>query len=111
MSRPLLADLALLALIAAAVIIGVQALGNLLVVAVIVGPAATARLLTRRLAPMMALAAALAVLAGLIGLYLSYYADLAGGASVSGVMVIGYLLALAWRAARSATALRSAPAR
>jgi ABC-type Mn2+/Zn2+ transport system permease subunit len=96
-ARPLLADLALLGLIAAAVVIGVQALGNLLVVAVIVGPAATARLLTRRMVPMMALAAGCAVLAGLAGLYLSYYADLAGGASVAGVMVIGYLLALGFR--------------
>ena len=78
-------------------IIGVQALGNLLVVAVIVGPAATARLLTRRMVPMMALAAGCAVLAGLIGLYLSYYADLAGGASVAAVMVVGYLLALGVR--------------
>ena len=109
-ARPLVADLALLALIAAAVIIGVQALGNLLVVAVIVGPASTARLLTRRLPLMMALAAGLAVRAGAIGLYVSYYADLAGGACVAGVMVIGYLLALAWRAARSATALRWARA-
>ena len=96
-ARPLLADLVLLGLIAAAVIIGVQALGNLLVVAVIVGPSATARLLTRRMAPMMALAAGCAVLAGAIGLYLSYYADLAGGASVAAVMVVGYLLALCFR--------------
>jgi ABC-type Mn2+/Zn2+ transport system permease subunit len=91
-ARPLFVDL-----IAAAVVIGVQALGNLLVVAVIVGPAATARLLTQRMVPMMALAAGCAVLAGLIGLYLSYYADLAGGASVATVMVVGYLLALCVR--------------
>jgi len=96
-ARPLLVDLLLLGLIAAAVIIGVQALGNLLVVAVIVGPAATARLLARRMVPMMALAAGCAVAAGLVGLYLSYYADLAGGASVAGVMVAGYLLALGLR--------------
>ncbi len=96
-ARPMLVDLVLLGLIAAAVLTGVQALGNLLVVAVIVGPAATARLLTRRMVPMMALAAGCAVLAGLIGLYLSYYADLAGGASVAAVMVVGYLLALGVR--------------
>jgi ABC-type Mn2+/Zn2+ transport system permease subunit len=96
-ARPLLVDLVLLGLIAAVVIIGVQALGNLLVVAVIVGPAATARLLTRRMAAMMSLAAGCAVLSGLLGLYLSYYANLAGGASVAAVMVAGYLLALALR--------------
>lgn len=96
--RPLPVDLALLALIAAGVIVGVQALGNLLVVAVIVGPAATARLLTRRLVPMMALASGLAVLAGIAGLYVSYYADLAAGSSVVCAIVVGYLLALASKA-------------
>jgi len=96
-ARPLLVDLVLLGLIAAAVIVGVQALGNLLVVAVIVGPAATARLLARRMAPMMALASGCAVVAGLLGLYLSYYADLAGGASVALVLVLGYLVALGLR--------------
>ena len=99
-ARPLPVDLALLALIATAVIVSVQALGNLLVVAVIVGPAATARLLARRLVPMMALASGLAVLAGIAGLYLSYYADLAAGASVAAAIVAGYLLALAWDVAR-----------
>ena len=95
-ARPLPVDLALLALIAAAVIVSVQALGNLLVVAVIVGPAATARLLVRRLVPMMALASGIAVAAGIAGLYLSYYADLAAGASVAAAIVGGYILALGW---------------
>ena len=61
----------------------------------LVGPAATARLLSRRLLPMMATAAALAVAAALGGLYLSYYASLAAGASVAAVLVGGYLAALA----------------
>ncbi|MEI8105395.1 MAG: metal ABC transporter permease [Actinomycetes bacterium] len=91
--RPLLADVALLGLIAAATLIAVQGLGNLLVVAILVAPAATARLLTRRLAPMMTLAATLAVAAGAGGLYLSYYADTAAGASVAGVLVGLYVVA------------------
>jgi ABC-type Mn2+/Zn2+ transport system permease subunit len=99
-ARPALVDLALLALVAAGVLVGVQALGNLLVVAVLVGPAATARLLTRRLVPMMALAGALAVAAAAAGLYVSYYADLAAGASVAAAIVAGYLLAYAWSALR-----------
>jgi ABC-type Mn2+/Zn2+ transport system permease subunit len=86
-ASPLLADLALLALIAAAIVIGVQGLGNLLVLAVIVGPAATARLLARRMVPMMALAACLGVAASVAGLYLSYYASVAAGASVAALMV------------------------
>ncbi len=91
---PVFADTALLVLLAAATVVAVQGLGNLLVVAVFVGPAATARNLTDRIGPMIALAAALAVLAGLAGLYLSYYAGTAGGASVALAIVALYLLSL-----------------
>jgi ABC-type Mn2+/Zn2+ transport system permease subunit len=93
-AAPALVDTALLLLIAAAILVAVQGLGNLLVVAVLIAPAATARMLVRRMAPMMALAAALAMLAGVAGLYLSYYARTAGGASIAGVMVVFYLVAL-----------------
>jgi len=91
--RLLLVDLALLALIALATLIAVRGLGNLLVVAVLIAPAATGRLLTNRIAPMMVLAAAIAVVGGIVGLYLSYYARTAGGASVAVVLVCGYLAA------------------
>ena len=103
-ASPPLADAALLVLVALAVLVAVQGMGNLLVVAVLVGPAATARLLARRMAPMMALAAAIGALAGAGGLYLSFYADTAAGASIAGVMVAVYLLA----AVVSARATRSA---
>ena len=93
-ARPLLVDLALLAVVAVAIVIGVRALGNLLVVALLMGPAATARLLVRRMVRLMALAVAIAVAGSLGGLYLSYYADVAAGASVAGVMVGAYLVAL-----------------
>jgi ABC-type Mn2+/Zn2+ transport system permease subunit len=89
--RPLLADLGLLGLLGLGIVIGVQGLGSLLVLAVLVGPAATSRLLTRRMLPMMALAAGIAVACGAGGLYLSYYAETAGGASVAGLTVAVYL--------------------
>jgi len=92
---PALADAALLLLLGAAIVAAVQGLGNLLVVAVLVGPAAAARNLTDRMAPMIATAAAIAVLAGLAGLYLSYYAGTAGGASVALAIVAAYLVSLA----------------
>ena len=91
---PALVDAALLLLLAAAIVVAVQGLGNLLVVAVFVGPAAAARRLTDRTGPMIALAAAIAVLAGLAGLYLSYYAGTAGGASVALAIVAVYLLCI-----------------
>jgi ABC-type Mn2+/Zn2+ transport system permease subunit len=90
---PLALDTLLLALLAVAVLVAVQGLGNLLVVAVLVAPAAAARLLARRLAPTTAVAVALAAVAGIGGLYLSYYARLAAGASIAGLLVAGYLLA------------------
>jgi ABC-type Mn2+/Zn2+ transport system permease subunit len=92
---PAVVDAALLLLLAAAIVVAVQGLGNLLVVAVFVGPAAAARRLTDRIASMFALATAIALLAGLAGLYLSYYAGTAGGASIALAIVAAYLLAVA----------------
>jgi ABC-type Mn2+/Zn2+ transport system permease subunit len=91
---PAFADAALLVLLAAGTVVAVQGLGNLLVVAVFVGPAAAARQLSERMLPMMVLAAALAIVAGVGGLYLSYYAGTAGGASVALAIVAVYLLLL-----------------
>jgi ABC-type Mn2+/Zn2+ transport system permease subunit len=93
--HPFLVELALIALIAVAILIAVQALGNLLVVAILVAPAATARLLVRRLPRMMAVAATVAVAGSLGGLYLSYYAGLAAGASIALVLVSAYGIAFA----------------
>jgi ABC-type Mn2+/Zn2+ transport system permease subunit len=84
----------LLALLAVATVVAVQGLGNLLVVAVFVAPAAAARRLSDRMVPQLAIAAAIAVLGGITGLYLSYYAGTAGGASVALALVAAYLLAL-----------------
>ncbi len=91
---PALADAALLLLLGAGIVVAVQGLGNLLVVAVFVGPAAAARRLSDRMLPMMLLAAGLAAFAGIAGLYLSYYAGTAGGASVALAIVAVYLLSL-----------------
>jgi ABC-type Mn2+/Zn2+ transport system permease subunit len=90
---PLAVDGLLLTLIVLAVLVAVQGLGNLLVVAVLVAPAAAARLVTHRLAPMMAIAVLLGAVAGIGGLYLSYYARIAAGASIAGLLVAGYLIA------------------
>jgi ABC-type Mn2+/Zn2+ transport system permease subunit len=97
-ARPLVVDAALLVLLALALLMAVQGLGNLLVVAVLVAPAAAARLVARRMAPMMAVSAAIAVLSGIGGLYLSYYAGTAAGASIAAVLVGAYVLAGAARA-------------
>jgi len=77
------AETALLVLLAGATLVAVQALGNLLVVALIVGPGAAALLITRRLNLSLVVAAAFAALAGMGGLYASFYLDLAAGASIA----------------------------
>ena len=74
-------------LVALALLVAVQGLGNLLVVAVFVAPASAARLVARRMGPMMAVSAAVAVVAGVGGLYLSYYAGTAAGASIAAMLV------------------------
>jgi ABC-type Mn2+/Zn2+ transport system permease subunit len=104
--RVSLVDAALFVLLAMALLVAVQGLGNLLVVAVLVGPAACARLLARRMSAMIAWSCAIAVAAGVGGIYLSYYAGTATGASIAllivGVFVIVRLAAtLAPRAARA----------
>src|SRR4051794_12829308 len=88
--RPGAIDTALLLALALAIVVAVQGLGNLLVVALLVGPAATARLLARRIGPMMALAAALGAACGAAGLYASYHLDTAAGASIAAIMVLLY---------------------
>jgi ABC-type Mn2+/Zn2+ transport system permease subunit len=92
---PAAVDAALLLLLSAAIVVAVQGLGNLLVVAVFVGPAAAARRLSDRVLSMFAIATAISLAAGFAGLYLSYYAGTAGGASVALAIVAAYLLALA----------------
>jgi ABC-type Mn2+/Zn2+ transport system permease subunit len=88
-------ELAVMLLVAAAVVVSVQALGSLLVVAVLVAPAACARLLTRRLGPMLWLSVVVAIAGGIAGLYLSYYGGTAGGASIALCLVGAYLVAMA----------------
>src|SRR4051794_6909337 len=92
-------DAAVLVLLALTILVAVQGLGNLLVVAVLVAPAATARAVARRMGPMMALSVAVALVAGVGGLYLSYYAGTAAGASVAGLLVVAFLAAQGARVA------------
>lgn len=69
----------LLGLIALTVVTSLQTVGIALVLAMLVTPAATARLLTHRLLTMMAVGAVLGVAANVIGLYISYYLNIASG--------------------------------
>ena len=87
----------LLVLIAVTIVVSLQTVGVALMVAMLVTPAATAYLLTRRLPVMMALAALIGSLSGVVGLYLSYYANIASGAAIvlvaTGVFLVTFLVA------------------
>jgi ABC-type Mn2+/Zn2+ transport system permease subunit len=105
---PTLADAAVLGLLAAAALVTVQGLGTLLAVAMLVGPAATARTFTRRVPTMMLASTLLGLAAGVGGIYISFHAGLAAGASIAGCIVVAYLVAIALVAARRAVDRRTA---
>lgn len=88
-------DLGLYIAVALAVVISIQTIGNILVLALLVTPAATARLLTDRLGHMMILAPVLGMGAAVIGLYLSWSIDagLPTGGTIVLVSTAGFLLA------------------
>jgi manganese/iron transport system permease protein len=77
-----LLDNILIVLIAVAIMVSLQTVGVALMVAMLVTPAATAFLLTRRLWKMMGLAALIASFSAVTGLYLSYYLNVASGAAI-----------------------------
>jgi manganese/iron transport system permease protein len=84
----------LLILIATSVAVAMQIVGVALMVAMLVTPAATAYLLTNRLPKMMLLAAIIAALSGIIGLYISFYMSISSGAAV--VLVCTAFFAITW---------------
>ena len=87
----------LLGLIALTIVISIQAVGIILVVALLVTPSATAYLLTNRFSRMMLLGILFAALAAVSGLYLSYYLNVASGAAIVLVSTCLFFLVLAGR--------------
>jgi manganese/iron transport system permease protein len=72
----------LLALLGVTIVVSIQAVGIIMVVAMLVTPAATAQLVVVRFGRMMSLAVALAAISAITGLYLSFYLNFASGASI-----------------------------
>lgn len=91
------AQYGLLTLIALTVVIALEVMGIVLVVAMLVVPAATAQLLTRRLPPMMAVGALIGALSAFLGLYIAWYADVSASAAIvltaTGAFVAAFLFA------------------
>jgi ABC-type Mn2+/Zn2+ transport system permease subunit len=87
----------MLVLLALTVVVSLQTVGVSLAAAMLVTPAATAYLLTRRLASMMLVSAALGALSSVIGLYLSYYLNIVSGSAIVLTATFFFLLAFAWK--------------
>jgi manganese/iron transport system permease protein len=85
----------LLALLGVTIVVSIQAVGIIMVVAMLVTPAATAQLVVVRFGQMMVLGALLAAASAVIGLYASFYLNLASGASIVLVETLFFLVALA----------------
>ncbi|MGD2163583.1 MAG: metal ABC transporter permease [Anaerolineales bacterium] len=99
----------LLVLLALVIVISIQAVGVALVLAMLVTPASAAYLITRRLPPMMFLSAVLGTVGGLLGLYVSYYLDIASGPAIVLVETAFFALALVASPRRSALWSRPNP--
>jgi len=88
-------DYLFLALIALTIVVSLQAVGIILVVAMLVTPAATAQLLTRSFGRLVAVAVTIGVLCPILGLYLSYWLNAASGATIVLVETGAFIVALA----------------
>jgi manganese/iron transport system permease protein len=84
----------LLALMAVTIVISIQTVGIVLVVAMLVTPAATATLLVRRFPLVMLVGAVQGIVGAVAGLYLSFYLNIASGATIVLVLTSMFVLAL-----------------
>ena len=78
---------------AATIVASLQTVGNILILALLVTPPATARLLTDRLGRMMLYSMATAIGSGVVGLYISYHANTAAGATIVLVATVAFVVA------------------
>jgi manganese/iron transport system permease protein len=85
----------LLALLGVTIVTAIQAVGIVMVVALLVTPSATAYLLTRRFHHMILASVAVGGLSALLGIYLSYYLDVASGAAIILVATAFFFVILA----------------
>jgi len=103
-------DYLFLALIAVTIVVSVQTVGIILIVAMLVTPAATAQLLTSRFSSMIVIAIAVGVISPVVGLYVSYWLDTASGATMVLVETAVFLAALALGPRTGLLRVRRAPA-
>lgn len=97
--RTTLVEYILLALLALVIVIGIQAAGIVLVMAMLITPAATAYLLARRFVGMMIIGAIVGAVSAIFGLYLSFYADLPSGPAMALLATLMFAFAALFKGA------------
>ena len=93
--RPRLAHLAMMVLLALSIVTSFQAVGTLLVFGLLVGPPATASLVTRRVPMLMLASIGFGSVAVVAGLAISFHFGTAGGATMAGLSVAQFFMVLA----------------
>ena len=90
----------LLGLLALVIVIGIQAAGIVLVMAMLITPAAAAYLIAKRFTGVMVIGALIGAISAVAGLYLSYHADLPSGPSMAlvatGIFALAALMKRRW---------------
>ncbi len=102
-------ELLLLLLLTATIVVSLSAVGIILVLAMLVTPAATARLLVDRFTPMMVLGAALGALYGIVGWFVSYHAGWSPGGAIVLTATVAFLAAFILSPSHGLLAHRVAP--
>jgi manganese/iron transport system permease protein len=94
--RVALLDLLLLAVVTIAVVAALRGTGNVLLTGLLLGPAATARLVCRTFRSMAIAAAILGAAAGMVGLYATWHLEVGGGPAIVLVVTAMFAVTLAW---------------
>jgi manganese/iron transport system permease protein len=84
----------LLAMLGVTIVVSIQAVGIILVVAMLCTPAATAQLLVIRFDRLVLVAVAIAVVSTIVGLYVSFYGNVASGAAIVLIETVLFAIAL-----------------
>ncbi len=92
-----LVEYVLLALLALVIVIGIQAAGIVLVMAMLITPAAAAYLLVKRFVQVMIFGALIGSISAVVGLYLSYHVDLPSGPAMALVATAAFAIAAVWK--------------
>lgn len=87
--------------LAGAIVVSLQVLGATLIAASLVIPPITARLLTDNFNRMVLLSVIIGAACGFVGIYVSYFVDIASGASIVLVAAGAFMLAMVWSAVRN----------